>query len=222
MDNPPSSLVFEMHRRATGGTSTLTADLVAGSNPVSYEAQWNVTQEKGRWEIKTRDYISNTLQFKIDKREQIDYVANSYVGELNGSAGGGDQCQNFVAAVYGYLGLTFPSGSASVIGEGDPTATPPLPPPTAPDTQGYGCLTLFHGASFPVSTWQHVAINVGNSIVDQNCGSYVANPMPGPGQPVPPALIDKHSATAAHLSQPNHYEVREDRNTHEMFSLDNE
>ena len=175
--NPPSTLAFEMLRRATGGTPTLTATLVAGSDPVRYEAQWNVTQEKGRWEIKTQGYVSNTVQFKIDKREQIDHLANSYVGAPRGSAGAGSQCEHFVGAIYTSLGLAICADTVSNLGGGYPPDFPLANSAHLQDTKGYGCVTLFQGNNKANAYhWQHAAIKVGGSVVDQNCGSPVANP----------------------------------------------
>ena len=50
------------------------------SSPPRYKYSWPVRQVKGRRQIQVQGYKSNTANFKVDKREQIVKVAQSWPG----------------------------------------------------------------------------------------------------------------------------------------------
>ena len=111
-----------------------------------------VTKMKGRWEIKVSPHKSNTVRFKIDKREQIVIVANSWVGmekELW-------FCDKFTAEVYNHVDISLPEKLRDQYNI------------TVPD-KGQGCLIFYAMIVSPTWNPAHVGIQDGTFVIDTNC-----------------------------------------------------
>lgn len=109
----PATVTLEFRRPATNEATTAIATMVSGSDPPRYElppvpglaAGWDTTEFSGKWHIKVAGHKSSSAQFKIDKREQIVQVANSWVGAPQAQLGAGANCNDLSARVYSHVGL---------------------------------------------------------------------------------------------------------------------
>ena len=215
---PPSQLTFEFSRPATGGTDTAVGTLVS-SSPPRYQYLWPVRQSKGRWQIKVQGYKSNTATFKIDKREQIVKVAQSWPGAAqrgfdetppqSANYHGGQFCDDLARYIYEYVGLIVGGGGSNVVALYASMNT------ASQDSQK-GAIAFYHFPTDPNTTWRHNAVNISSGqIVDQNCGlpHQTDGPIPLVGQhsDVDPALVK-----ASKYAAPSYY------STVELQDLDGE
>jgi hypothetical protein len=188
---PPASITLQAARPADLGETNpvrqLTATLVAGSTPPKYRVQWDITQEKGKWYLQAEfPYESNLANFKVDKREQIVQVANSWV---NYQISPSTNCFGIIDHIYTHVGLTLGSGGS---GQGLWFANDDDP---LKDGQP-GAIVFYRSPGQLNTTWtndkiaangdiaSHSALRVDNGIVDTNCGT--------PGY-APPFQIHKHA-----------------------------
>lgn len=132
---PPTSVRFLLKRNSTGVKAFKTGYLITDSNDPdgpqvlpggmtrhTYRTHklvsnlgvtdWIVTQEKGRWDVKIEPkHDSNTVQFKIDKREQIVQVAESWVNANRNNM----LCNAFVGHVYNHVGINVDGSSVTSV-----------------------------------------------------------------------------------------------------------
>ncbi len=179
----PYSLALEFKRPATGEVYELTLDLEPNSSPTKYVGTWgDLTTMKGKWEIKVKNGRSNTLTFKIDKRQQIVQLAQHWASQglltrfYPPSAAPGDsvlfgECSSFVGYIYNRLGLNSigydPSGNVCSLGDAA----------TSTNTQD-GDIRVYAGGG-------HYAIVAGGGMIDNNNGAYTDPAIigsPGPTQ----------------------------------------
>ncbi len=218
---PPAQLTFEFSRPAINGVGTVTALLVAGSNPPRYEFDWRVTSEKGRWQIKALGVRSNTVTFKIDKRKQIVEVAQSWVGARQDTGHGGLYCDDLCRYFYEYTGLVIGGGGNNVVALYNSIDS------STQDTKK-GAIAFYHFSNDPNTTWRHNAMNVsGGLVVDQNCGLEHSKIKTEPDffgypQEVAPATVGKHSDVDPALVNPSKYAAPAYHSTAELQSLDGE
>lgn len=164
--NAPAQVNFELVRPAVSSVPATVPGLrVEGSSPPKYQWEWNVTQTRGKWFIKVQGYRSSTATFKINKRQQIVLVAQSWAGATKGeaNAAGVSYCNDFVARIYGHVGLPI---AATVDPQYEGATT---------SCSGDGCLLFFNimegpegGPYIPRSPWnpQHVAIQDGGQRIN--------------------------------------------------------
>jgi NlpC/P60 family. len=126
-------------------------------NNVLY-THWVVTEKKGRWTILiSPPHRSNEVKFKINKREQIVLVAESWVGATSAQLGG--LCWTLASKVYGHVGFSLPASSEQYHRT--------IPEPTLKN----GNLIFYTFTQFPNAS--HVAIQVDiGFVVDINCESF--------------------------------------------------
>lgn len=163
---------------------------------------WIITKEKGRWEIKVASpHKSNTVKFKIDKREQIVLVANSWVGIMPSEE---ESCNRFVVRVYNHVGIPL-TGTVE-----------PLYDSTLPD-EGKGCLIFYNMREPGEGEWDpaHVGIQDGSSIIDTNCRIHF-----DPNNPEDHAyIVKKHDQQALENAYPRESRKRAPK---ELKDLDGE
>ena len=174
--------------------------------------------------LKTAGYKSNIAPCKIDKRQQIMQLAQSYVGALKGSAGTGSACDDFARAVYGHLGLTIGGGGNEV------TTLYNSMNKSSQDIQK-GSIVFYHLPTDDNTFWRRAGVNTGGGIVDQNCGlehdrvvyTQPTNPFETPVQTQEP-MIGTHSASHPDLlsPEPGRYAEPSFFSTNELQGLDDE
>ncbi len=186
VESPDADLTLEFKRPATGETYDLTLTLVDGSSPTKYTAIWgDVTTMKGKWEIKVKNGRSNTVTFKIDKRQQIVQLAQHWAGQglptrfypsnvPPGSPVLFGECSSFVGYIYNRVGLSSigydASGGVCSLGN------------AATETNAQdGDIRVYAGGG-------HYAILAGGGMIDNNNGAYTD-----------PAIIGSPGPTARQL-----------------------
>jgi hypothetical protein len=132
------------------------------SSAVEGIKDWIITAEQGKWEIKVAPpHTSNTVVFKIDKRKQIQIVADEWVGcPASDFPTPTKTCNKFVGYVYHYLGLKLNPATPNTVYKDCPTQDAKV-----------GSITFYgiigSGGNF---FCQHVAINIGSGQIDDlNC-----------------------------------------------------
>ncbi len=186
---------------------SVSGELVVGSSPPQYWGSWDVTRAKGRWSIKVESpHRSNTVNFKVNKRGQIVEVAQSWVGAEQNVGHGGEICDDIVRYVYGYVGLGVEqAGTTTELYN------------ASLQSSGQGGMVFYRNLDSP--TWQHVGIDIGGDIVDQNCGC--------PHSMTDPPTVGSHAVDHPDLQRTNqnppHYDQPPvHRDLQELVTLDGE
>ncbi len=146
----------------------------SGQRSKTSRLNWNVTKLKGRYSISVQNYTSTTVQFKIDKRSQIVFVARAYNGAPRlykvGKSTLFSYCFGFAGHIYTQVGLKIRGDTSTMYKDA-----------TAPD-RGKGSLRFFSVSSHETKPAafhpapSHVAIVDGDRQIDNNNGVDGAGP----------------------------------------------